>query len=49
LDLTEESFKSVCKECMKSIKITKDGINSVEEKTRGNPINQSGLNTEMED
>ena len=35
LDLTEENFIKVCKECMKSIKITEDGINTVEERTRG--------------
>ena len=34
LDLTEENFILVCKKCMKSIKITEDGINTVEEKTR---------------
>ena len=28
LDLTEENFIMVCKECMKSIKITEDGINT---------------------
>ena len=39
LDLTEENFKIVCKECMKSIKITEDGINTVEEKTRGQSTN----------
>ena len=35
LDLTEEKFILVCKECMKSIKITEDGINTVEEKKQG--------------
>ena len=35
LDLTKENFIIVCKECMKFIKITEDGINTVEEKTRG--------------
>ena len=35
LDFIEENFILVCKECMKSIKITEDGINNVEEKTRG--------------
>ena len=39
LDLTEENFILVCKECMKSIKITEDGINTVEEKTRGQSSN----------
>ena len=32
LDLTEENFTMVCEECMKSIKITEDGINIVKEK-----------------
>ena len=39
LDLTEENFIKVCKECMKSIKITEDGINTVEERTRGQSSN----------
>ena len=39
LDLTEESFILICKECMKSIKITEDGVNNVEEKTRGQSSN----------
>ena len=39
LDLTEENFIMVCKECMKSIKITEDGINTVEEKTREQSTN----------
>ena len=39
LDLTEENFILVCKECMKSIKITEHGINTVEEKTRGQSSN----------
>ena len=30
LDLAGENFIAVCKECMKTIKITKDGINTVE-------------------
>ena len=30
LDLADENFIAVCKECMKTIKITKDGINTVE-------------------
>ena len=49
LDLTEENFILVCKECMKSIKITKDGINNVEEKQGSNLATHSGLNTVMED
>lgn len=50
LDLSEENFILVCEECMKSIKITKDGINTVEEKTRGQSSNSEWfLNTEMED
>lgn len=39
LDLTEENFKSVCKEYMKTIKITEDDINTVQEKTRGQSSN----------
>ena len=39
LDLTEENFTMVCKECMKSIKINEDGISTVEEKTRGQSSN----------
>ena len=39
LDLTEENFIIVCKECMKSIKITEDDINTVGEKTRGQSTN----------
>jgi len=39
LDLIEENFILVCKECMKSIKLTEDGINTVEEKTRGQSSN----------
>ena len=39
LALTEENFILVCKECMKSIKITDDGISTVEEKTRGQSSN----------
>ena len=31
-DLTEENFIMVCKECMKSIKITEVGFNNVEKK-----------------
>ena len=49
LDLTEENVILVCKECMKSTKITKDGINNVEEKQGSNLATQSGLNTVMED
>ena len=39
LDLTEENFILVCEECMKSIEITEDCINTVEEKTRGQSSN----------
>ena len=39
LDLTDEHFIAVCKEYMKTIKITEDGINTVEEKTRGQSSN----------
>ena len=39
LDLTEENLIMVCKECMKSIKITDDGINTVEERTKGQSSN----------
>ena len=54
LDLIEENFIMVCKVCMKSIKTTEDGINNVEENTRGlllrilNPraYNPSGLRQE---
>ena len=35
LVLTDENFIAICKEYMKTIKITEDGINTVEEKTRG--------------
>ena len=39
LDLTDENFIAVCKEYMKTIKITEDGINTAEEKTRGQSSN----------
>ena len=39
LDLTDENFIAICKEYMKTIKITEDGINTVEEKTRGQSSN----------
>ena len=39
LDFTEENFIMICKECMESIKITEDGISTVEEKTRGQSSN----------
>ena len=39
LGLADENFIAVCKECMKTIKITKDGVNTVEEKTRGQSSN----------
>ena len=39
LDLTDENFIALCKEYMKTIKITEDGINTVEEKTRGQSSN----------
>ncbi|CAH3041621.1 unnamed protein product [Porites evermanni] len=39
LDLADENFIAFCKECMKTIKITEDGINTVEEKTRGQSSN----------
>ncbi|CAH3019257.1 unnamed protein product [Porites evermanni] len=39
LDLTDENFIAVCKEYMKIIKIPEDGIDTVEEKTRGQSSN----------
>ena len=39
LDLTDDNFIAVCKEYMKTIKIPEDGINTVEEKTRGQSSN----------
>ena len=39
LDLTDDNFVAVCKEYMKTIKIPEDGINTVEEKTRGQSSN----------
>ena len=39
LNLTDENFIAVCKEYMKTIKITEDGINTAEEKTRGQSSN----------
>ena len=41
LDLTDENFIAVCKEYMKTIKITEDGINTAEEKTRGQSSNSN--------
>lgn len=49
LDLTEENFILVCRECMKCIKITEDGFNTFGKKQGGNLATQSGLNTVMED
>ena len=43
LDLTDENFIALCKEYMKTIKITEDGINTVEEKTRGQSRNSDWL------
>ena len=43
LDLTDENFIALCKEYMKTIKITEDGINIVEEKTRGQSSNSDWL------
>ena len=39
LVLTDENFIAICKEYMKTIKMTADGINTVEEKTRGQSSN----------
>ena len=39
LDVTDDNFIAVCKEYMKTIKIPEDGINTVEEKTRGQSSN----------
>ena len=49
LDLTDENFIAVCKEYMKTIKITEDGINTAEEKQEGNLATQIGFNTDVED
>ena len=39
LELTEETFTMVCKDLMHTFRITKDGVKTVEEKTRGQSCN----------